>query len=59
MFVRKNIFQRMVVLLCFVIIIGCSGSGKVLDDLYPYFVVVQWGSYPMILKMLFPEAGKS
>jgi hypothetical protein len=33
-----------------------SGSGKVLDDLYPYFVVVQWGSCPMILKMLFPEA---
>jgi hypothetical protein len=32
-----------------------SSSGKVMDDLYPYFVVVQWGSYPMILKMLFPE----
>jgi hypothetical protein len=59
MLVRKNIFQWVVVLLCFVVIIGCSGSGKVLDDLYPYFVIVQWGSCPMILKLLFPETGKS
>ena len=55
MLVRKKIFQWVVVLLCFVVIIGCSGSGKVLDDLYPYFVIVQWGSCPMILKLLFPE----
>jgi hypothetical protein len=33
-----------------------SQSGKVMDDLYPYFVIVQWGNQPRILKLLFPEA---
>ena len=32
-----------------------SKSGKVMDDLYPYFVTVQWGNQPRILKLLFPE----
>jgi hypothetical protein len=33
-----------------------SGAGEVMDDLYPYFVIVQWGNQPRILKLLFPEA---
>ncbi len=33
-----------------------SDSGAVMDDLYPYFVIVQWGSSPRILKLTFPEA---
>jgi hypothetical protein len=33
-----------------------SKSGKVMDDLYPYFVIVQWRNSPRILKLLFPEA---
>jgi hypothetical protein len=32
-----------------------SESGKVMDDLYPYFVIVQWGNQSRILKLLFPE----
>jgi hypothetical protein len=36
-----------------------SKSGEVMDDLYPYFVIVQWGNQPRILKLLFPEAGNS
>ena len=35
-----------------------SSSGKVMDDLYPYFMIVQWGNQPRILKLLFPETGK-
>ncbi len=36
-----------------------SGSGEVMDDLYPYFVIVQWGNSPRILKLIFPEAENS
>jgi hypothetical protein len=32
-----------------------SGAGEVMDDLYPYFVIVHWGNQPRILKLLFPE----
>jgi hypothetical protein len=34
-----------------------SNSGGIMDDLYPYFVIVQWRNQPKILKLLFPEAG--
>jgi hypothetical protein len=34
-----------------------SESGEIMDDLYPYFVIVQWGNSPRILKLLFQEAG--
>lgn len=36
-----------------------SESGKAMDDLYPYFVVVQWRNKPRILMLLFPEMKKS
>jgi hypothetical protein len=32
-----------------------SQAGEMMDDLYPYFVIVQWGNQPRILKLLFPE----
>jgi hypothetical protein len=31
-----------------------SESGEVLDDLYPYFMIVQWGGTPRILELIFP-----
>ena len=32
-----------------------SQSGKTMDDLYPYFVVVHWGNQPRLLKLIFPS----
>ncbi len=32
-----------------------SDGGAVMDDLYPYFMIVHWNNRPRILKLIFPE----